>query len=50
MKRILVSVQEASADRLAADLVTALRTRVDVEVEGLAGPAMLAAEIGRAHV
>lgn len=45
MKRVLVSVQEASADRLAAELVEGLRGHVAVEVEGLVGPALRAAGV-----
>ena len=45
--RLLISAGEASGDRLSAELVTALRTRVpDLEVRGMVGPAMRAAGIG----
>lgn len=48
MKRILVSAQEASGDRLGADLIGAMRARGNgggegLEVSGLAGPMLLAA-------
>ena len=40
--RLLISAVEASADRLGAELVTALRRRGPVEVRGLVGPALRA--------
>lgn len=51
--RVVVATGEASGDRLAADLVEAMRERVlDLEVFALAGPALRAAgvhELGRAE-
>ncbi|MDP2305348.1 MAG: lipid-A-disaccharide synthase [Pseudomonadota bacterium] len=46
MKRILVSAQEASGDRLGAELILAMRARADgeqLEVSGLVGPLLLKA-------
>jgi len=42
-RRILVSAQEASGDRLGAELVAALAARGPVDVRGLLGPRLLAA-------
>lgn len=42
MKRILVSAQEASGDRLGAELVAAMARRGRFEVHGLPGPRLLA--------
>ncbi|MDP2313719.1 MAG: lipid-A-disaccharide synthase [Pseudomonadota bacterium] len=41
MTRILVSAQEASGDRLGAELITAMARRGPVEVRGLVGPLLL---------
>ena len=41
----MISAAEPSGDRLAADLVVALRERVELEALGLAGPAMRAAGV-----
>lgn len=43
MKRILVSAQEASGDRLGAELVEAMVARDRFELRGLGGPRLLAA-------
>lgn len=39
-RRLLVSVAEASGDRLAAEVLAALPAGVDLEVAGIAGPAL----------
>ncbi len=43
MKRILISAQEASGDRLGAELVQAMAVHARFEVRGLVGPALLEA-------
>lgn len=43
MRRLVISAVEPSGDRLAAELVLALRNRVPVEVRGLVGPALMEA-------
>jgi len=45
VKRVLVSAAEPSGDRLAAEVIAALRDRVEVEVRGVAGPALRALSV-----
>jgi lipid-A-disaccharide synthase len=45
VKRILVSAQEASGDRLGAELIDAMAARTRFEVHGLGGPALLGAGV-----
>ncbi|MFT5679389.1 MAG: lipid-A-disaccharide synthase [Myxococcota bacterium] len=43
--RLLISAAEPSGDRLAAELITALSARTDVDARGVAGPLMRAAGV-----